>query len=59
MTEEKNYKDWLVVSDIDGTLNDKRRNLPERNLKAITDFVKNELGHASAFKCSLRVNGEK
>lgn len=40
MTEEKNYKDWLVVSDIDGTLNDKRRNLPERNLKAITEFVK-------------------
>ncbi len=31
--------DWLVASDIDGTLNSKRRKLPERNQKAIHEFV--------------------
>lgn len=27
------YKDWLVASDIDGTLNSKLRTLPEINKK--------------------------
>jgi len=31
--------DWLIASDIDGTLNNKRRQLPERNRIAIHDFV--------------------
>ena len=35
------YSDWLVVSDIDGTLNNKARKLPERNKKAIERFVEN------------------
>lgn len=34
-----NYSDWLIVSDIDGTLNNKARRLPERNRKAIERFV--------------------
>lgn len=36
-----NYSDWLIVSDIDGTLNNKARKLPERNKKAIERFVAN------------------
>ncbi len=36
-----NYKEILFVSDIDGTLNDKRMNLPERNKKAIKLFTDN------------------
>ncbi len=39
----KSYSDWLVVSDIDGTLNNKFRKLPKRNFDAIYRFV-NELG---------------
>ena len=35
----KTYENWLVVSDIDGTLNSKARTLPKRNLDAITEFV--------------------
>ena len=31
-----NFSDWLIVSDVDGTLNTNSRMLPERNLKAIT-----------------------
>ncbi len=34
-----NYKDWLIVSDIDGTLNNKKRKLPEINKTAIIDFT--------------------
>ena len=34
------FSDWLIISDVDGTLNTKLRTLPERNLKAITHFVK-------------------
>jgi hydroxymethylpyrimidine pyrophosphatase-like HAD family hydrolase len=34
-----NYCDWLLVSDIDGTLNDKKFNLPENNKEAIRRFV--------------------
>ena len=33
------FSDWLIVSDVDGTLNTKLRMLPERNLKAVTHFV--------------------
>lgn len=35
----KNLSDWLVVSDIDGTLNNKLRQLPKRNREAINRFV--------------------
>lgn len=33
------YSKWLLVSDIDGTLNDKKMKLPESNRLAIEDFV--------------------
>lgn len=39
MSVEKSLSNWLIVSDIDGTLNNKFRRLPERNKKAIEDFV--------------------
>lgn len=35
----KNLSHWLVVSDIDGTLNNKLRQLPKRNRDAINRFV--------------------
>lgn len=35
------YNEWLLVSDIDGTLNDKQFNLPPDNKEAITRFVNN------------------
>ncbi len=35
----KNLSNWLVVSDIDGTLNNKLRQLPKRNEDAIKRFV--------------------
>ncbi len=35
----KDLSRWLVASDIDGTLNNKLRRLPERNYKAIDRFV--------------------
>ncbi len=41
MDSKKSFSDWLVVSDIDGTLNNKARKLPERNKKAIEKFVAN------------------
>ncbi len=37
--KEKNYSDWLVVSDIDGTLNNKLRRTPKSNTDAIERFV--------------------
>lgn len=37
--EEKNYSSWLVVSDIDGTLNNKLRRTPKVNIDAIDRFV--------------------
>ena len=43
--EDKKFSDWLVVSDIDGTLNTKLRTLPKRNLDAITHFVQDLGGH--------------
>ncbi len=40
----KNYSDWLIVSDIDGTLNHKLRFTPQVNIDAINDFVHNKKG---------------
>ncbi|MGN0547723.1 MAG: Cof-type HAD-IIB family hydrolase [Acutalibacteraceae bacterium] len=37
--EKKNYSNWLIASDIDGTLNNKLRRLPRRNEEAIKKFV--------------------
>lgn len=39
MDNNKSLSNWLVASDIDGTLNNKFRRLPERNEKAIREFV--------------------
>lgn len=36
---EKTFENWLVVSDIDGTLNNKFRKLPKRNYDAIKKFT--------------------
>lgn len=41
----KDFSNWLVVSDIDGTLNNKIRQLPKRNLEAINRFVLECGGH--------------
>ena len=35
------YSKWLLVSDIDGTLNDKKMQLPPNNKEAINRFVSN------------------
>lgn len=35
------YSEWLLISDIDGTLNDKQFNLPPNNKEAITRFIEN------------------
>ena len=39
MDNNKSLSNWLVASDIDGTLNNKLRQLPKRNEKAIQRFV--------------------
>ena len=39
MDKSKSLSGWLIASDIDGTLNDKRRHLPSRNRHAIRRFV--------------------
>lgn len=39
MENKKNLSNWLVASDIDGTLNNKIRKLPKRNKDAIERFV--------------------
>lgn len=36
---KKDYSDWLIVSDIDGTLNNKARRTPKVNTEAIDRFV--------------------
>ena len=36
---EKTFENWLVVSDIDGTLNNKIRKLPKRNYNAFKEFT--------------------
>ncbi|MCH5192071.1 MAG: Cof-type HAD-IIB family hydrolase [Oscillospiraceae bacterium] len=41
----KDMSNWLVVSDIDGTLNNKFRQLPKRNFEAINRFVLRCNGH--------------
>lgn len=41
----KDLSHWLVVSDIDGTLNNKFRQLPKRNFEAINKFVLEYNGH--------------
>ena len=35
------YNEWLLISDIDGTLNDKQFKLPQNNKEAINRFVSN------------------
>ncbi|NLP47809.1 MAG: HAD-IIB family hydrolase [Clostridiales bacterium] len=39
LRQKKDYSDWLVVSDVDGTLNNKFRRLPQNNYQAIDRFV--------------------
>lgn len=39
MDNKKSLSNWLIASDIDGTLNNKLRRLPEKNEKAIQKFV--------------------
>lgn len=39
MEKKKDYSDWLIVSDIDGTLNNKLRRTPKVNTRAIEHFV--------------------
>nr|MDD5836884.1 HAD-IIB family hydrolase [Eubacteriales bacterium] len=36
---KRTFENWLVVSDIDGTLNNKIRKLPRRNYNAIKEFT--------------------
>lgn len=36
---QKDLSNWLIASDVDGTLNTKMRTLPKRNLDAIAHFV--------------------
>lgn len=36
---EKTFENWLVVSDIDGTLKNKVRKIPKRNIEAIERFT--------------------
>ncbi|MCQ2462825.1 MAG: HAD family hydrolase [Clostridia bacterium] len=39
------FSDWLVASDIDGTLNNKKHMLPKRNYEAIDRFINEEGGN--------------
>ena len=41
----KSYSDWLIVSDIDGTLNNKLRRTPKVNTNAIDEFVHKKGGN--------------
>lgn len=40
MAEGKSMNGWLVVSDVDGTLNNKIRQTPKKNIEAIDRFVR-------------------
>ena len=40
-----NFSDWLIASDIDGTINDKSRHLVKRNYDAVQKFVKEYKGN--------------
>lgn len=44
-SNKTDFSDWLVASDIDGTLNNKLRRLPKRNYERICEFVKEKNGH--------------
>lgn len=39
MVKDKTLSDWLIASDIDGTLNDKKRKLVKRNYDAIHRYI--------------------
>lgn len=39
--EKKGFRDWLVISDVDGTLNDKYRRTVKANIDAIGEFTGN------------------
>lgn len=41
----RDLSDWLIASDIDGTLNNKMRQLPKKNYEAIDRFVNEYHGH--------------
>ena len=43
--QNKDLSHWLVVSDIDGTLNNKFRRLPKNNYEAICRFINECNGH--------------
>lgn len=43
--KKQSLSDWLIASDIDGTLNNKARRLPKRNYEAIQKFVHEYSGH--------------
>ena len=38
-THKKDFSNWLIVSDVDGTLHNKLRRLPKNNLEEITRFT--------------------
>lgn len=39
--QNKNFSDWLVISDIDGTLNDRYRRTVKANIEAVSEFTRN------------------
>ena len=41
------FSDWLIASDIDGTINDKSRHLVKRNYDAVQKFVNEYKGNFS------------
>ncbi len=43
--DKTNFSDWLIASDIDGTINDKSRHLVKRNYDAVQKFVKEHKGN--------------
>lgn len=43
--KKTNFSDWLIASDIDGTINDKSRHLVKRNYDAVQRFVKEFKGN--------------
>ena len=43
--EKRDFSDWLIVSDVDGTLNNKKRKTPLSNLKAIERFAEEQGGN--------------
>ncbi len=46
MSDKKtDFSDWLIASDIDGTINDKSRHLVKRNYDAVQRFVKEHKGN--------------